>query len=182
MFYVSCNDLPCFQSPAKNIFEIRKRKKSNQYLHINQICTQIFLAFFLKKKKNKRDRGSSWFTRRPCCHSRRPGKAREMGWWEPLKVQQRQVQSSVPGEEQKQAWGHAVGTQLQSSSVGKALLVTKFNMSQTCILGCIRQSTASRSRDVILPLYSALARPHLERCVQFRVLQCKRETDLRERF
>lgn len=51
MFYVSCNYLPCFQSPAKNIFEIRKRKKSNQYLHINQICTQIFLAFFFLKKK-----------------------------------------------------------------------------------------------------------------------------------
>ncbi|PKU38045.1 pol- hypothetical protein [Limosa lapponica baueri] len=71
----------------------------------------------------------------------------------------------------------------------RVLVDEKLNMNRQCalaaqkanhILGCIKRSVASRLRELVLPFYSVLLRPHPEHCIQLWSPQHREDMDLLE--
>ncbi|GAB0188295.1 hypothetical protein GRJ2_001294800 [Grus japonensis] len=98
------------------------------------------------------------------------------------------------GRKNNPRYHYSLGVDLLGSSTAEkdvgVLVDNKLSMSQQCalvakkangIMVCIKKSVDRGLRDLILPLYSALVRPHLEYCVQFWASQFKKDSELLER-
>ncbi|KAK4830931.1 hypothetical protein QYF61_014304 [Mycteria americana] len=119
-------------------------------------------------------RTTVYFEGRHLAHYRAKFKVLHLGWSNPP-YQYRLGDERIESNPVEKDLGRLVDENLD---VGPqcALAAQKAN----CIWGCIKISMASRLREVILPLYSALVRPHLGYCVQLWSPQHRKDMDLLE--
>ncbi|GAB0179840.1 cAMP-dependent protein kinase inhibitor alpha [Grus japonensis] len=101
-------------------------------------------------------------------------KVLHLGWGNPkhnYRLGREWIESSL----EKKNWG--CWWMINHMSWQRALAAQKAN----CMLDCIKRNVTSGLREVILPLYSALMRPHLQYCIQLWGSQYKKDMDLLER-
>ena len=130
--------------------------------------------------------------RRKGCHPEGPGQAWEVGMRKPHEVEKGWVQGPAPGLGQSQAqvqngrrmnweqlWGGLGGTGWREPQPDPAMCAR--SPEGQPYPGLHQSNMTSRSREVILPLYSTSVRPHLESCIQLWSPQHRKGMDLLER-